>query len=124
MDRQLTLIQSDSGIDWYTIEWAQHEHKHWAEPLSNNAFALCWSGRPSDADIEGTAAEMAAIADALRDKRSVGFYRCAATHLVGGRFALFSPRNSKKEAIISAEQAEHLAAEIRRVLKNANTGSV
>lgn len=113
-ERALTLRKSDSLDDWYVIEWAEHENRGWIERTEYGG-AFRWSGRVSDADVEGTANEMRAIADAIEAGRSESFRRCAA-HVCERGYQLSSPRNSQREALISHEQARHLASEIRRVL--------
>jgi hypothetical protein len=119
--RPITLVRSGGLPDWFTVEWAEHENQHWVEPLGPGSAALRYSGRVADADVEGTSSEMAAIADAIENGGSVTFRRCAAVALGDGRYSLFSPRNSQPEgaAVITPEQARHLAAEIRRVLGSA-----
>lgn len=120
MSRPLTLVKGEGIPDWYSIEWAEHENRYWTEERDAGGYpyyALCYSGRPSDACIEGTSAEMAAIATAIEQGGSVSFRRCEAISLDNGSYGLSSPRNSQFPAIVTKEQAQHLAAEIRRVLR-------
>jgi hypothetical protein len=119
-ERKLTLIKGDSP-DWYLIEWAEHAQQHWLERTGPNVLALRWTGRISDADVEGTAAEMLAIAEAIERGESVYFKRCAVS-VDGNRYTLSSPRNSQDPGIISRAQASQLVAEIRRVLASVPNG--
>lgn len=120
MDRPaLTLVKSDGLPDWFTIEWAVHDHRGWVEEIHDEFggyLSWCYSGRPADADIEGTSAEMRAIAEAIEKGESAEFRRCAAIKTDQG-YQLYSPRNSRTPYEASQEQAAHLAEEIRRVLK-------
>jgi hypothetical protein len=118
MERALTLVKCDGMPDWFSIEWARHANRHWLEPDSEmpNVVHCRYSGRPSDADVEGTADEMAAIASAIETNASTSFHRCAARRVDDG-YELSSPRNSQQPAHISFAQAAHLAGEIRRVLQ-------
>ncbi len=120
-DRAVTLAKSDGLSDWYAIEWAEHPNKHWMERASSDFWPeaiyhhLCYSGRIGDCCIEGTAAEMLAIAEAIERGKDASFKRCAVWPVPGG-FSLCSPRNSQQDAQITDAQAKHLAAEIRRVV--------
>lgn len=116
MERALTLRASEGGGDWFVIEWAEHEHRYGLKMLSPGCMAMTWTGRVADADVEGTAAEMAAIATAIERGESANFYRCEAQAQLDGSYLLSSPRNSQEPARISAAQARHLAAEIRKAL--------
>jgi len=115
---KLTLKQSDNLADWYLIERAEHNHTAWFVPIEGG-MAFQHSGRISDADVEGTAAEMLAIADAIMArKENCDAYRCAVDASVEPvRF--WSPRNSQEVGKCSLMEADELAAEIRRVLAKA-----
>jgi hypothetical protein len=113
-ERALALVKSDLA-DWYTIEWAEHEQRGWLERTGPSSLSYRWSGRVSDADVEGTAAEMLAIAEAIERRGSVSFKRCAARR-VENTYALSSPRNSQDPGVISWAQAQQLAATIRTTL--------
>lgn len=115
----MKLKLQNCGDDWYTIERANHENKHDLRPLYDTegkqiGSALWYSGRISDADVEGTGEEMQAIADAIENRASVGFKRCAVKFLGSGEFFLFwSPRNSQEPAVVPVADADDLAREIR-----------
>lgn len=108
---KLTLKKSKYMDDWYTIELAEHENKYWSEPTEYGS-TLMYSGRISDACVEGTAEEMLAIADAIDNKTSVSFKRCA-VNITYSEVRFRSPRNSKKDGIVSHAEASELAAKIR-----------
>lgn len=77
--------------------------------------------RIGNADIEGDREEMAAIADAIENRKSAYFKRCAATHVtmfgeLSGHYLLSSPRNTISPTKITVAEADELAASIRRVL--------
>lgn len=81
----------------------------------------CYMQRIGGADIEGDREEMAAIADAIENRKSARFKRCAATHVTvlgdrDGHYLLSSPRNTISPTKITAVEADELAASIRRVL--------
>jgi hypothetical protein len=107
----LTLRKSDWLDDWYVIERAEHDGRTWLEPIPGGLAFMC-SARLGDADIEGTAAEMLAIADAIETNRSVSFRRCAARR-EGTGYLLGSPRNSVKFTAVRLADAMALAAIIR-----------
>lgn len=87
---KIELRKSDGLDDWYTIERA------------------VLFGRISNADIEGSAEEMLALARAIKARGSASFKRCAV--LCGLRFAYFcSPRNSTRDASVSLEDADEFA---------------
>lgn len=118
-DRPMTLVKSEGLDDWYTIEWAEHEHTHGFVRLSETGSAYWHSGRVCNACVEGPAEHMAGIAHAIETYGNFEERRCAVVQTINGRVALFSPRNSLREHIASDEAAQHLAREIRRVLAEA-----
>lgn len=101
--------------DWYTIERAEHEEiqeirKH---PTLPNVMILYYSGRISDACVEGDASEMMAIAQAIQAEGSAQFDRCAVQRVEGHGFFFWSPRNSQERAFVETEDAKELAEEIK-----------
>lgn len=117
-ERALTLNHCEGFDDWWAIEWAEHANRAGLLPTGERgSFGWFSSARPSDADIEGTAGEMAAIATAIESGKGAEFYRCAVSPVADG-FEIWSPRNSMNPATITRSQAAHLAAEIRRVLSS------
>lgn len=110
---KLALCQSELLDDWYTIEQAEHDNRSWFEPTGPNSSKFMYSGRISDACVEGPASEMLEIAQAIKARGSVSFRRCAVR--VAGDTAYFcSPRNSSTDAVVpladAAEFAEYVVA--------------
>lgn len=113
---ELTLVKSDSLDDWYTIERKDHENRIDFIPTEYGA-SLWFSGRISDADVEGTSQEMLDIADAILSKSRVSHHRCAVIH-EGNRVLFNSPRNSLQMGVTSPEHAVSLAMEIKGKFKS------
>lgn len=111
---KLILKKSENLDDWYTIELAEHENKYWSEPTEYGS-TLMYSGRISDACVEGSAAEMLAIADAIDQHKRVSFKRCAVNYNYNN-VEFYSPRNSKKPGSCSHAEASELATKIRLVV--------
>lgn len=110
---KLTLRQSSE--DWYVIERAEHDGRIWFERVGPNSMALRSSARISDADVEGTAADMRDIARAIEARGVVEFRRCAVDASLDP-VRLWSPRNSTKSGEVPLADADALAAEIRHLL--------
>ncbi len=115
LDEELTLKKSDNMGDWYTIERKVHDGKAWLEDVGPGVSRFMLSCRIGAADIEGTAAEMVAIARAIKSGQSAEFRRCAAYARPGG-WALESPRNSEDATFVPAARCQALADEILAVL--------
>lgn len=115
---KLTLKKSENIDDWYTIELAEHDNKYWEEP-TKHGFRLMYSGRISDACVEGPASEMLAIAEAIETNNSISFKRCA-VYMTASSAKFESPRNSKQPGIVSHMEAQELASEIRLKLTRLN----
>ncbi len=100
--------------NWYTIELAEHENKRWEEP-TKYGFKLMYSGRISNACVEGTAEEMLAIAEAIEKRSRVSFKRCSV--VIDNNSAYFmSPRNSSTSGFCTLAEADELAVEIKSKL--------
>lgn len=113
-DSALIVVKSENLPDWYTIELAEHDHRHWMKPTEYGA-SMMYSGRISDADVEGTSYEMVEIAAAIENGHATGFRRCSATPAPNGEgFYFSSPRNSRRPAFVTLEIAKALAADIRQ----------
>lgn len=97
--------------DWFVIDRRDHDHTRWYERTEYGVAVMC-SSRISDADIEGTGAEMLAIADAITARSSESFRRCECIHVDGG-FELSSPRNSSFAVFVPYTVADMLALDIR-----------
>lgn len=107
---KLTLT-AGSFEDWYLIERAEHDGRRWLEP-TDFGLRLMLSARISDADVEGTSAEMRALGKAIEARGRASFKRCA-VRVEGDRVFFRSPRNSQTEGECSLAEADALAAEIR-----------
>ena len=114
------LVKSDPDnpdYDWYCIERAEHDGREWMRRTGPNSQAFMRSARLGEGDnnycIEGTAFEMLAIAEAIEQKKSARFKRCAATFAMEG-YEMESPRNSRAPVLVSHSEASELAADIRQ----------
>lgn len=128
MNQEPITIEGDVVLrkidtDWYTIERAEHENRHWMERVQDDDIgsytALRYSGRISDADVEGTAEEMRGIAKAIRERRAYCNARRCAVDATGnevGTVVFYSPRNSMRHAHVSRAAAEKLAQQIESEL--------
>ena len=112
---KLTIKKYNAIGDWYTIEKAEHDGKMGMVP-TEYGFAITYSGRISDADVEGTAAEMLSIADAIERRGEASHGRCE-VRIDGQRAFFCSPRNSERDGEVSLAEADALAAEIRAMLE-------
>lgn len=110
---KLTIRKSEDLGDWYVIERAEHDGRSWFESTGLSSMALRCSSRFSDADVEGTALEMRALAKAIEDGQPEAFKRCA-VRIEGDRAFFWSPRNSQRDGEVSLEDARELAAQILR----------
>lgn len=79
-------------------------------------------GRLLDADVEGTAEEMRALARAIRDRGHYSAKRCA-VDVGADRVYLWSPRNSMCRAVVSLTAADSLALMIDTTLGTAGRES-
>ena len=109
---KIKLVKSENMDDWYTIERAEHDGRVWLEKVSEGASRLMDSARISDACVKGSAAEMQAIARAIRKREGVSFKRCAVDVLATGRVKFWSPRNSQEPGFTTLAEADELAAQI------------
>jgi hypothetical protein len=118
---KLTMRKCEDMGDWYVIERAEHDGRTWEERTGPHSSALRCSSRFSDADVEGYAGEMRALAKAIDERRYESFRRCA----VDARtepVKFWSPRNSQKNGEVTYTEAAALAAEIRATLATEGTG--
>lgn len=113
---ELTCRKSDGMDDWYVIERKNHDGRVWMEQVSDIGFSLRSSARLGNADIEGSAFEMQAIAQAIKAKDQANFRRCAVYVRDDGMVEMFSPRNSDGPSIVPYARAEALAEEILAAL--------
>lgn len=132
---KIKLNKCSSMPDWYTIIRVEHDGKTWWSPTGPNSVRFMSSERLTpEADIEGSAAEMLAIAYAIKNREAVSFRRCA-VHFEDDtdhdRYGvhLYSPRNSDDlwysgatlystecDAVVTIEEANELADQIIKEL--------
>lgn len=110
----LVIRKSEWLDDWYLIERAEHDGREWMEKVEGG-MALRKSSRISDADVEGSAAEMLAIADAI-DKRTAFYAKRCAVNAEEDQVRFWSPRNSTRPGKSSRDAADALARLIRTVV--------
>lgn len=115
----LTLRKSDAFDDWYLIERRDHDGRRWEEPTPWGV-ALRKSARISDACVEGSAAEMLAIAAAIETRGRYFADRCA-VWFDDDRAFFESPRNSQEPGVATLADADDLAREIRAALATETT---
>ena len=112
---KIKVVKSDAMDDWYVIERAEHDNRHWMEPI-DGGMALRYSGRFSDADIEGTHEEMIGIAEAIESESDYDAKRCSVRFCEPGEpgeVAFNSPRNSMEDGFVSLAEAADLVKPIR-----------
>ena len=112
MIEAIKLVKSEWLDDWYTIERASHANVHGVEQRDGYS-ALIYSGRVSDACVEGSAEEMVEIAKAIRARGRYSAKRCAVA-IDGASAQFWSPRNSMSDDAgrTTLAAADALAAQI------------
>lgn len=114
-------MRTGSFEDWFVIEKGsdEHDHSEWLEDLIVDGVKIGasyqHSGRFSDACVEGDAAEMLEIAEAIERRESFYAKRCAVRCDEEG-VSFWSPRNSQVTGVVSFEAADALATEIKEKL--------
>lgn len=111
-DGDLTVVTGEGEVmvDWWVLEKVGVERRSWLERTEYGA-ALCISTRLGNADVEGTSAEMLALAAAIRSGGMASFTRCAVKTTPDG-VEVHSPRNSLDEPLVTKRAAETLASAI------------
>lgn len=98
--------------DWYTIIRAKHDGKEWMDQTSPNSYRFMSSERLTpEACIEGNTDEMLEVAKAIKKRGSVSFKRVS-VHFENDGVHFCSPKNSERDAIVTVEEANELAAQI------------
>lgn len=109
---KLAIIKSKHLDDWWLIERAEHDGRHW---LQSTAYGMAFmsSSRIGNADVEGSGGEMLAIAEAIVARKDESFTRCA-VRFDGERVFFRSPRNTSEEGEpCTLAEADELAAAIK-----------
>lgn len=114
---KLALKKCDTLENWYIIEKAEHSGASQLIMDGPSSGFLWCASRICDADIEGHRGEMLAIAEAIEQRKSVGFKRCAVdARDEDGEVRFWSPRNSRMHGVVFIDDAMELAAQIRHEL--------
>ena len=124
VDEELVAVPSEGLDDWFVIERAAHDGSSWFVDVNgikippaalhmHSVLGFQCSSRICDADVEGSRAEMQALANAILKGTSVSFKRAAVAYGgANGAFYFWSPRNSRTVARVPKERAVHLANQI------------
>jgi hypothetical protein len=110
-DVRAIVVRSEHMTDWWTIERAEHPNARWMKPVEYGS-TLMYSGRISDACVEGTSMEMIELAAAIENGESESFKRCAVQKVEGG-YLFSSPRNSQHPGFLSLGRSLEVARDIR-----------
>jgi hypothetical protein len=117
MTGELTIRKSQAINDWYVIERRYHDGREWIETSTIDGIevnSLQMSSRITDTCVEGTSADMLAIADAIEQRYLFAAKRCAIEYEPKRHaFQIWSPRNSRTKAWRRAAVCDQLAKEIR-----------
>ena len=115
VEGDLKLVRNeDPDWDWWTIERAEHEDKHWMRKTEYGQ-ALMYSGRIADACVEGDSGDMREIAKGILTGEGYHGGRCCVE--IEGDLAFFhSPRNSQDRGSVSLDVAKALAKQIAKEL--------
>ena len=108
---KIVLVKSDSLDGWYSIERAEPENRIWLERVGPNVSRFMYSGRISDACVEGTALEMLGIAKAIKNRELIEYKRCA-VYVECGSAYFYSPRNSSQEGEVPLSDADEFANQV------------
>lgn len=118
---KVVCVASKVLPNWFCIERAEHDGSTELVETAANCYSVRYAGRISDADIEGTGAEMLEIADAIDRRSSYGAKRCA-VEVTSSEVRLWSPRNSSHPGVISLSEADELAKTIRQLIRKWKIG--
>lgn len=110
--KDITLVKSECIPDWYCIEWSEHDGREWWEQTGPNSSSFRRSARVSDAEVEGTKAEMIEIAKAIAEKGTAEFKRCAVDATDPNSIKLWSPRNSREPATVTYDNCCRFMVEV------------
>lgn len=118
---KLVCKASEVLEDWFVIERAEHDGSRTLVPGKSDSvphYILQYAGRISDADVEGTGAEMLELAEAIERRSGYGAKRCAVeVDTEHNEVKLSSPRNSSYSGVISLDEADDLVKSIRQVVR-------
>ncbi len=111
-------IQLVEHEGWFTIERVEHDNIEELRSYKDGTggmYLFC-SSRVSDACVEGDAADMTGIAQAIKERAEFEDRRCAVE--VVDDFAYFwSPRNSSVKGKVPLKYADELSKEIFKRFK-------
>ena len=119
--RAVKMVKSDSLDNWYLIEKAEHSGAMQTVLDGPRSGFLWCASRICDADVEGYAGEMLAIAEAIEKQERAEFKRCAVDATREEEVLFWSPRNSRMRGAVERHDALELAAQIRRELGERTT---
>lgn len=112
----LALSKPDANDNWYLIDRRDHDGREWWEPVEYGRKFCCAHRLVSDADVEGTAADMLGIANAIERRGQYHAKRCA-VQVCGDLVEVYRPRGNYRRGVVTLADADALAAEIRATLK-------
>ncbi len=125
INTNIKLVHIEAIGDWYCIEKAEHENRHWEEieeyPHCTVRYCM-YSGRIAyRVDVEGNLEDMIGIARAITNRSSFeGTRDRCSVEFVNGLFEFRSPRNSNdyQPGYVSAKAADDL---VRQIMEEART---
>lgn len=116
------IIRKLWDCDFYVIERFDHDGRSWEEKVVWENGVTCYSHQRSarfsgtDADVEGSRAEMLSIADAIERQSSVSFKRCR-VDATSCPVLFSSPKNSTIDGKVPFKDALNLAKLIKILLE-------
>lgn len=114
---KIKLKVCDCIDDWYKVVRSEHDGREWMEQVGKNSYQFMMSERlSSEACIEGCSCEIITIAKAILKGNDCSFKRIAVKFEQDG-VHMYSPKNSRKDAIISTDDAVEFAKEVLTYFK-------
>lgn len=109
------ILVKSSADGWYCIEHAEHAHKSGMRSIPGHGMMFWHSGQISDANVEGSAEELAAILDAIESRGDAVFRRCS-VYTEGSQVRFRGPPNSTRDAVVTLEVADRFVTQARALL--------